>query len=284
MAGKVQQFLEKHRTSTAAGGMVALGIAILMWRSARPTNERPWIDEMDRMPTAEFDGDTVTIKDIRNFLWSKDEAPTQRYETRTYDLGSLVSLDFILSRFGKMKGLAGHTLLSFGFEDGRFLTVSVEIRRETGQHYSFLRGLFRHYELMYVLADELDIIRLRTNIRQESTFLFPVKIAVPQIRDLFVSILKRANLLAKTPEFYHSIKNSCTTNLIGHFNEIGLCKTFEYGPRAVFSGLADGLLRDLGLIGDGTKLKELRKKHAVTHLGVAYGDGPEYSRAIRGGS
>ncbi len=165
MPGKIKEFLQKHRTSSAAGGMVALAVALLMWRWARPSLDRGWIDEMERMPRATFDGRTVSVKDIRNFLWSKDGAPAQRYETRTY----------------------------------------------------------------------------------------------------------------------HSIKNSCTTNLIGHFNEICLCKAFEYGPRAVFSGLSDGLLRELGLIDDGATLKELRKKHAITSLALAYGDGPQYSRAIRKG-
>ncbi len=281
MARKLRTFLEKYRTSTAAGGMVALGVALLMWRSAQPTNERGWIEEATYLPTVDFDNETITVKNVRCFNWSENAPPKGRYDTRTYDLGKLVTLDFILSRFGKMKKLNGHTLLSFGFEGGEYLTVSVEIRREEGQHYSFLRGLFRHYELMYVFADERDIIRLRTNIRRESTFLFPVKVGVPKIRKLLVSILKRANSLAETPEFYHSVKNSCTTNLISHFNEVGLCKANEHGPRAVFSGLADSLLYDLGLIGDGTELKEFQKKHAISKLAQDYGDGPDFSRVIR---
>ncbi len=260
--------------------MLALVITILMWRSARPSNDRGWIEEARRVTTADFDGNKVTLKNVRCFSWSEDAPPKTRYETRTFDLRTLVSLDFILSRFG-MRGLAGHTLLSFGFAGGDYLAVSVEIRRTVGQHYSFLRGLLRHYELMYVFADERDIVRVRTNIRKESTYLYPLNASIPVIRDLFVSILKRANALVERPEFYHSAKNSCTTNLIGHFNEVGLCKASEFGPRAVISGLSDGLLRDLGLIGDGTKMREFKRRHKVSELALAYGDGPDFSREIR---
>lgn len=260
--------------------MVALCVAVLLWRSARPSNERGWIDEAARLMTAEFDGNKVTLKNVRCFSWSENSPPVNRYETRTFDLRTLVSLDFILSRFG-MRGMAGHTLLSFGFAGGEYLAVSVEIRRTAGQRYSFLRGFFRYYEVMYLFADERDIVRVRTNIRKESTYLFPIKASIPVIRDLFVSMLKRANALAERPEFYHSAKNSCTTNLIGHFNEVGLCRASEFGPRAVLSGLSDGLLRDLGLIGDGTRMREFRKRHKISELARAYGDGPDFSREIR---
>ncbi|PCI37840.1 MAG: hypothetical protein COB53_05610 [Elusimicrobia bacterium] len=280
MAGKIKQFLQKHRTSSAAGGMVALAIAVIMWRSARPSNKREWVEEASALATADVDGDAVTVKNVRTYSWSENSPPTPGYETRSYDLRKLVSLDFILSQFGT-RGLAGHTLLSFGFSGGEYLTLSVEIRRTQGQHYSFLRGLFRHYELIYVFADERDLVRLRTSIRKEETYLFPIKASIPVIRNLFLSVLKRANALAKNPEFYNSVKNSCTTNLIGHFNEVGLCRAYEYGPRAVFSGLSDGLLGDLGLIGDGTKMKEYRKQHKISERARAYGDGPDFSRKIR---
>jgi hypothetical protein len=281
MAKRFRGFLERHSTSTAAGGLVALAAAVLLWKSRRPSNERGWIEEASTLPTAEFQGDSVTVRNVRVFSWSKEGASEKRYEDRSYDLKSLVSLDFILSRFGKMKRLAGHTLLSFGFADGRYLAVSVEIRRARGQHYSFLRGLFRHYELMYVIADERDVVRLRTNVRGEKTYLFPIKAPADKLRKLLVSILKRADGLAREPEFYNSIGNACTTNLIGHFNEVGLCKARKSGPRAVFSGMADGLLLDLGLIDGGTELEDLRKKNLITEIARAYGDGPEFSKAIR---
>jgi len=277
---KLQEFFLKHRASSAAGGMVALGIAVLLYRGARPSNDRDWVPEQSRLAFADIRGDKVAIRGVRCFDWSVEGPPRERYETRSYDLRRLSSLDFTVSRFG-MRGLAGHTLLSFGFDDGRYLAVSVEVRRSRGQHYSFVRGLFRHYELMYVIADERDVLHLRTNIRDESTYLFPVNVPVEKLRPLLVSVLERANRLAENPEFYHSVLNSCTTNLMAHLNEAGVCRAAEHGPRAVFSGLADSLFFDLGLIGNGGSLRELRRRHRITERGQAYGDGEGFSEAIR---
>ncbi|MFH2201811.1 MAG: DUF4105 domain-containing protein [Elusimicrobiota bacterium] len=276
----VKNFLYAHRATTAAGGLAALGIALLLWKSTRATNDRSWVEEQDTLAVADIDGDEATVRNVRCFDWKTATEPQKRYATRSYDLRRLRSLDFIVSRFG-MRGLAGHTLLSFGFEGGEQLAVSVEIRRTEGQHYSFLRGLFRNYELMYVIADERDIIRVRTNIRGEETYLYPINAPLDAIRRLLVSILRRANRLAQQPEFYNSVWNSCTTNLLEHFNEAGICRTFAHGPRAVVSGLADGLLYDLGLLGRGVSLRELRQRHYISKRAKACGDGPGFSAAIR---
>ena len=47
------------------------------------------------------------------------------------------------------------------------MAVSVEIRKEKGESFSPWRGLLREYELMYVVGDERDVIRLRTNYRRD---------------------------------------------------------------------------------------------------------------------
>lgn len=277
---RLKDFLERNRTSAAAGGLVALGAALLLWRSARPSNRRRWVRGQERLARAERGGDRVLIRNIRCFSWLTEGSAEERYEERSYDLSALRTLDFIISRFG-MRGLAAHTMLSFGFADGAYLVVSVEIRRREGQHYSIVHGLLRSFELQYILADERDVVRLRTNVRREPTYLYPVAVPVDRIRRLLVSVLERANRIAERPEFYHSVANACTTNLIRHFNEAGLCRASERGPRAVLSGLSDGLLRDLGLIGDGERLHELRRRHLINAKAQACGDGPGFSRAIR---
>lgn len=272
--------LENCRTSTAAGGVVALGAAVLLWCWARPTNRRRWRRGQHRLSTNKLDGNRVTIRNLRCFRWNSGGAPNERYTDRGYDLKELRSLDFIVTRFG-MKGLAAHTMLSFGFEDGERLVLSIEIRRREGQHFSILQGLFRSFELQYIFGEEADLVHLRTNVQDDATYLYPVKVDPKSVRRLLLSVLERANTLAENPEFYNSVKNACTTNLIRHFNAVGLCKASERGPRAVVSGLSDGLLHDLGLIGEGTKLRALRKSQRINERARGYGDGPEFSRRIR---
>lgn len=280
---RLAERLENCRTSTAAGGFVALGAAVLLWCWARPTNRRRWRRGQHRLATTEISGNTVAIRNLRCFRWHPDGPPNEHYLDRSYDLGRLRRLDFIVTRFG-MKGLAAHTMLSFGFEDGEQLVLSIEIRRREGQHFSILQGLFRSFELQYILGEERDLVHLRTNIQDDATYLYPVHVDPENIRRLLLSVLKRANALAENPEFYNSVKNACTTNLIKHFNAVGLCKASARGPRAVVSGLSDGLLHDLGLIGDGTKLRTLRKSRRINERARAYGDGPEFSGRIRDAS
>ena len=59
-----------------------------------------------------------------------------------------------------------HIFLSFGFGTDDHLAVSIERRDEIGEGYSTIKGLFRQFELFYVVADERDVIRLRTNYRR----------------------------------------------------------------------------------------------------------------------
>jgi hypothetical protein len=277
---KVAGWLETRRTSAAAGGLVALGAAVLLWSWARPSNRRRWVRGQHRLATGEFAGNEITVRNVRCFSWSKTDEAEENYEDRTYDADKITSLDFIVSRFG-LRGLAAHTMLSFGFSDGQRLTLSVEIRRREGQHFSILQGLFRSFELQYIFGDERDLVHLRTNIREENVYLFPVKAPPAMIRALWFSTLRRANTLAAHPEFYHSVANACTTNLIKHFNEAGLTRARERGPRAVVSGLSDALLHDLGLIGNGGKLRELRREHRINSKALAAGRSSDFSARIR---
>ena len=144
-----------------------LVITIAWWFSLRPRSDRDWAVGMEVLPRAEIVGDTLHVRNFRNFSYSASGEPIPRYEERTYDLAKLSSLDYFLAHWSGP--VMAHTLVSFGFDDGQFLCVSVEARRQRWQSYSPLWGLFRSYELMFVLGDERDIVRLRTNIRREQS-------------------------------------------------------------------------------------------------------------------
>ena len=107
-------------------------------------------------PTAEIQGNQLTVRNVRNFDYRTETDFTPRWETRTYDLSKLRGLDLYVIYWGSPS--IAHTILSWEFDDGQHLAVSIETRKETGESYSAVRGFFRQYELYYVLADERDVV------------------------------------------------------------------------------------------------------------------------------
>src|SRR5690606_4816548 len=201
-------------TRTRRNALIALLILVPLigaWLSARPRNDREWSPDMAVLPSARFEGDLVHVSGIRNAEYRTPEDYTVSWHDRTWDLRELTSLWYLVEPFGDTQGPA-HTLVSFGFSDGSYLAISAEIRREAGESFSPIRGMLRQYELMYVVADERDVIRLRTNYRQDQAYLYPMRPGPEQRRRMLVSMLERVNHLREHPAFYNPIPNTCTTN------------------------------------------------------------------------
>jgi len=171
-----------------------LAITLVWWYSLRPKPDRDWIAGMEVLPRAEIVGDKLTVRNFRNFSYEAEDKPTAHYEERTYDLARLSSLDYFLSHWSGP--VMAHTLVSFGFDDGQFLCVSVEARRERWQWYSPIGGLFRSYQLIFVLGDERDIIRLRTNIRRDRVYMYRVRLPPEHLRRLLLDYVSRLERLA----------------------------------------------------------------------------------------
>lgn len=259
------------------GGALAFGLGAFV----TPSNDRSWMLDQARWPIATVQDAAVTIENVRFFNFRSADDFDVRWETRAYDLDAIRTVDFIIEPFSSWKGLA-HTFLTFGFADGEYVAISVEIRKEQGESFSPVRGLFRNYELAYVIGDERDLIGLRANIRHDPVMLFPIRASPPQVRALFVSMLERANGLRSRPEFYHSVFNTCTTNLMHHVNELRRQK-LGLGWRTIFPGYADALAMQLNLLDfDGT-LEEARRRFLINDR-AAFDDaidGREWSRRIR---
>ena len=204
----------------------------------QPSNERMWVNDNARNATAIFDDDSVTISNVREFNWRSTKHYDEKWEEHTYDLTTVTKVWLTLEYFEpKYPGMA-HTILSFEFRDGRRIACSIEVRREVGERYHPFRALFRQYELLYVWAIESDVIGVRSRCRKRSTtHLFEaVVLGEGNERKLFESYLKRTNKLSKNPEWYNSLTNTCSTNIMRHVNEIYPRRI----PRA-FSVLMPGL-------------------------------------------
>ncbi|HEX8255752.1 MAG TPA: DUF4105 domain-containing protein, partial [Thermoanaerobaculia bacterium] len=188
---------------TAIAALVVLRAAMCV--VVQPELDRNWAADQSRLPLAEFSGNRVTIRNIRNLEYRSESDYTPAWYDKTFDLEKLESAWFVVEPFGK--GGAAHTFVSFGFGGNDFVAISVEIRKEEGESFSVLKGLNRQYELMYVIGDERDLIRLRTNHRKDVVYLYPIDTTRAKMRKMFTAMLARANKLAAEPEFYNTATN-----------------------------------------------------------------------------
>ena len=256
-----------------------LVLAVIAWLSTPPSNEGSWSAEYARIPTATFDGDLVTLRNVRDFRWTSDTEFTPRYYDATFDLNELETLDFIKVHWG-IEWIA-HTMLSFGFRDGRHVTVSVETRRREGQEWSSVAGFFRQYTLAYVIGDELDLVHLRTNVRGEDVYLYPTNTDPRDIRSLFVDILESATALADEPEWYNTITDNCTTSLARHVRKLPGRRRWD--PRLLVNGHTDEMGMETGWLTPRGNLEETRQYYYVNPKVEDLEDTTGYSAKIREG-
>ena len=260
--------------------LFVLFLLIFYLSGKHPSNERDWSKNQAILPFAEFKKNgKVLIKNIRHCSYKTANDYSVSYYDREYDINRLKKVWFLLVHFTGWKG-AAHAFVSFEFEDGTFVSVSVEQRRQKGESFSAFKGLFRQFELMYVIADERDTILLRTEHHKNNIFLYPLKLSKEKEKELFCDILKRANALAKNPEFYHSITNACFGNIVDHINNI-LPKKIPLDHRVFLPENADKYLYDLGLIDTDLHFSEIRKKHQINVLAEKYANDPNFSQKIR---
>src|SRR5271155_3195556 len=180
----------------------------LWWSSIAPSNSRNWTPDVARTARAVFHDSSVTIQNVRNFRYRSESDFDPRWETRTYNLDRIRGVDLFLSFWGPTQ--IAHTIASWDFDDGQHLAISIETRKEKGESYSALRGFFRQYELYYVVADERDLIALRTNHRGEQVYLYHLRVPAADARALLVDYLDEVNRLADHPEWYNALTQNCT--------------------------------------------------------------------------
>lgn len=257
---------------------VAQGTFVLL---VRPSNDRDWAPDMVRLPTAQFRGDSVTVANVRNNLYRSVDDFDVRWEERHYDLRQLESVWFVVEPFSGVPGPA-HTFVTFGFRNGEFVGISVELRRERGEHFSPIKGLLRQYELAYVVADERDLIGLRANHRRDSVYLYPVRTTPERMRALFTAMLTRANALAERPEFYNTLTSTCTTNIVSHINDIAP-RRVPLSYKVLLPAFADELAYDIGLLDTSLPFEEMRAAHRINRAAAEFADRPDFSAGIRRG-
>lgn len=254
-------------------GYLALLVAL------RPSNSRDWSPDQAQLATATIVGEQLRVDNVRNAHYRSAQDYDVRWELRDYDLAALESVWFVVEPFANWRGPA-HTLLSFGFADGQYLAISVEIRKERGEAFSPLLGVLRQYELAYIIGDERDLIGLRANHRNDDVYLYPVRTTRAKMRELLLSMLQRANAVAASPEFYNTLSNTCTSNIVDHIELIAPGRV-PFSFKTLLPAYADDLAFDLRLIDTDLPRDSYRQAFKINDLAREYADSAEFSRGIR---
>ena len=245
----------------------------------QPSNDRDWKPEQAQAPFAQIEGSQYRIHNIRNCSYLSTEDYVVDYFDRTIDLSQIQSVDFIVVPFNSAPALA-HTMISFGLNDGTYLAVSVEVRKEKGEKFNAIAGAARTFELMYVVGEERDLIRVRTKHYDCNVFAFPTVATPKQARRLFVDITDRMNGLVAKPEFYNSLTNNCTTNLADHVNRISP-ERIAYGWQVLMPGFSAKYAYEIGLLDNRIPFEDLEAIAQVNLLAEQHYDDPQFSNLIR---
>jgi len=261
------------------GFLAAFAVVLAWWLSMTPSNSRNWQPDVALLPWADIQGTRVTIHNIRNCDYRSETDYTVHHYDRTFDLAGLKSLDLSLVHWGSP--YIAHTILSFGFEGGGMIAFSVETRKEVGEAYSNFKGFFRQYELTYVVADERDLIGLRTNYRDEQVYLYRLDYSADLVRRIFLDYLRKVNSLKEKPEWYNALTDNCTTSI--------RVQAAPYNPdarldwRIIVNGFMDEMLYERKAVDTSLPFPELKKRSLINERAKGLDKSPDFSHLIRVG-
>jgi len=257
---------------------IVLFLGVVAWELfIPPSHDRPWRPEVAVMPRATIDGDHVHITGVRDFKYRSLNDFTTHYEERDVQLSHMTGLDFFVSYWSE--GPVAHTFLSFIFDDAPPLSISIETRPEVGESFDPIASLFKQFELIYVVGEERDLVRVRTKYRGEEVYLYRLNTSAENARRLFLIYLGRINELADRPEFYNLLSNNCTINIVRYANAAGREGRFDI--RHLLNGLVDGYLYHSGRVDTTLPFDELRRRSRINEAAQAADDALDFAQKIR---
>jgi hypothetical protein len=259
----------------------AFAAVVVWWILIPPSHDRPWRPEVATLPRAIIDGDRVRILGSRHFVYRSAEDFDVRHEEREFLLSRVVSVDLLIS-YWKI-GPVAHTFVSFNLDDGSPpVCISIETRPEIGEGFDPIASMFKQFELIYVVGDERDIVRVRTNYRDEEVFLYRIRSTPDAVQRLLCIYLDRINELAERPEWYHLLSNNCTLNIIRYARAAG-ARHGRFELRHLLNGLIDRYVYGLGIVDTSLGFEELRRRSHITERARSIGDAEDFSARIREG-
>jgi Domain of unknown function (DUF4105) len=251
---------------------------VLTWYfSIHPSNDRDWAPDVANLASATIAGNQLTIHNIRNFDYRSESDFTSIWEDRTYDLDKLRSSDFTLCYWGSK--LIAHGIVSFGFDDGHYLAISIETRKQKSQSFSAIEGFFRQYEIIYVVADERDVLRLRTKYRNEDLYMYHTRLNPSEAHAVLLSYVERINALSDHPQFYNALTSNCITDVVPHARAGR--PSAQVGWQLVLSGYAARQAYENGRIDTSMPYEQLHERSHINDAAMAADQDPDFSTRIR---
>jgi hypothetical protein len=267
-----------------AWALAACGLALVAltfwWGTIKPSNDGDWQPDVARLPRVEVRGEQLIVHNVRNFDYRTENDFTARYEDRTYDLSTLRGVDVFMSYWGSP--YIAHTIMSWQFDDAPPLAISIETRKRKGQEYSALKGFFKQYEITYVVADERDVVGLRTNHRGEQVYLYRLKSTPALARALLLDYVASINDLVEQPQFYNAFADNCTTTIRRHREHVDPDSP-PIDWRLFANGYLDQRLYDRGIVDTSLPFEDLRRLSQIDAKAKAADRDPDFSQRIRAG-
>ena len=259
---------------------VLLGAVLTWWLTLEPRNDRDWEPSVARTARVEIEGDRVTIHDVRNFDYRSETDFDEVWETRRYDLSRLTGADVTFVHWGSP--WIAHTVVSFEFADAPPLAISIETRKERGEAYSAVLGFFRQFEIYYVVADERDVLRLRTNYRTgEEATLYHLRTPPARLKPILLDYLEAIDELSRRPRWYNAATHNCTTSIRHHVQHVNPGNPFNW--RMLVNGVLPELIHRNGNFVEGVSLEELTRRGWINERARAADADPAFSQRIREG-
>jgi hypothetical protein len=252
---------------------------LVWWELMPPKNDRDWQADLAVLPWAEVDGSVVKFHNIRLCNYRGQREFDVAHYDRTLDLDTLHSVDVYICTWGSPH--IAHTMMSFGFGDDQYVCFSIETRKEKGEDYSIIKGFFRQYELMYVAADERDLVGLRTNFRGEQVSVYRLQADPAAIRAVFLGYVKAMNSLREKPEWYNALTSNCLTNIRGHTIPYAANKRWDW--RFLLNGHLDELMYERKTIDTSLPLADLKGRSLINDKAKAVANDSQFSKSIRDG-
>jgi hypothetical protein len=272
-------------TARGAWRRLALGFAppllvLCWWLTQTPRNQRDWQPDVARTASAQIDGDLVTLSNVRNFEYRSETDFTPRWETRQVRLSQLTGVDIAVTYWGSP--WMAHPVVSFQFADAPPVCFSIETRKENGEAYSAIGGIYRQYELIYIVADERDVVRLRSNIREgEEVFLYRTAIPVEKARQRFLEYLAALNSLQQNPRWYNAVTTNCTTSIRAQHPAD---ERLPWDWRILVNGKADECMFERSAwVTGGLPFTEFKRRSLINPQARREAANEDFSRAIREG-
>jgi hypothetical protein len=269
----------KRRWLAAVWTAWGFALVLAWWFTLQPSNDRDWQADLAVLAYADINGNQIALHNIRNCDYRTETDFDVRHYDKTFNLDKILTADLYMVYWGSPS--MAHTMVSFGFEGGDYVCFSIETRKEKGEGYSAIKGLFRQFELIYVVGDERDLVRLRTNYRQgEDAYLYRLRGSPERVRTAFLDYVRRVNDLHRRPEWYSAVTHNCTTSIR---MQRAAADRAPWDWRMLVNGYGDELLYERGAITTNLPLAELKQRCHINDCARAADQAADFSQRIRQG-